>query len=64
MFKYLTERQRWLLTFVISILGSFVIYKVHALSNEWSFTIAFLGGATTMLFLSLIHDKGVKKNDN
>lgn len=46
---------KWLLTFIVGMLGSFITYQVYTISNEWSFTIAFLGGAVTMIIVALIH---------
>ena len=48
---------KWLLILVVGMLGAFITYKIHELSNEWNFTIAFLGGAITMIAAYFIREK-------
>lgn len=48
---------KWLLILVVGLLGAFITYKVYNLSNEWGFTIAFLGGAATVGVVEIIRDK-------
>lgn len=48
---------KWMSSLIVGMVGSFVTYKVYELWNDWSFTIAFLGGGVTMLVAALIHKK-------